>query len=905
MRTLTAGALAKIAQKKGTEPINIVEVDWGGGPVSYADRTIDQIQGRVLEMAPLDSEIDLQSKDSQTISVILRDSDGDLKAIFNTTDIHERPVRIYQWFSGMGAADKFLLFSGKINSPITWSEADRTLSFQVWSKIEDREFGFSAEEGEFEFVPKDLVGKAWPVIFGTVLDYPALRVNRAVSGTTLCGVGILSGADLQLAAPLGGTDCSSGMSLAMMSQQVSLYNVGSTKWANADPARSDALREQANDILTQMIVAMDAQAAQEACGRSTRAATLAAAETNGLGCNPVRILGGEDFPQNTPIQLNIGGGLFTGKMVGDSFTILSRTSPENEDKAQAAFNSIEQCSQGTPSQVFDMELDVPPGSGDFGNLDVIRRKGFIVCTEIPTASRPTTPQVAQHKWYEPGTRVSMASDEEIHYIASITPGEVLSVKAYKTIGGERKLVNVPNDLWYTHTQTYGTITATYVTTRRPLGSIVDQNWDEDLYITFRSTIGPNTTDILEWIIENYTDLEADPTSFAEVNALVEPFPMNFPVLDRRNTLDLLKDIVWQARCAMQVIGDTVYLRYLPKEPASVKTITTSDIEVGKTEVSLTPTEDIITKMIVTWRLTWEDKEPDRQILRNNVPKYGTKDGDKEFFFYCYNQPDVILKAATFWLIRYSNTWKKIRFTGFLNLLNVENFDAVTLDLPSYVATGPVKAVIERSVYDSANNSIDFECLVPVRAGEMAYYPFFWPSELSPETLFVSNASNTGVTGSLPIGYLGWEGGPGEVWAGGVNIVYGQRSDRGDITPTDVGFVAQEVVGNTTFADITNVANPNPNLLLNYIDPTPPIQVPALVPGSMIIDIRRTKIIDSSKAENNPSARLDSFFREVNADGELVVSNEIHVGDGSNSADFNFQYDTVTGKFASKLAFLKE
>lgn len=905
MRNLSAGALAKIAQKKGTEPINIIEIDWGSGPVSYADRAIGQIQGKTLELAPLDSEIDLQSKDSQTISVVLSDKSGELKEIFNTTDIHERPVRIYQWFSGMDLADKFLLFSGKINSPITWSEADRTLSFEVWSKIEDREFGFSAEEGEFEFVPKDLVGKAWPVIFGTVLDYPALRVNSAVSGTTLCGVGILSGTDLQLAAPLGGSDCSNGMSLAMMAQQVSLYNVGSTKWVNADPDRSAALRAQANDILSQMVTAMDAQATQDACGRATRAATIANAEETGLGCNPVQVLGGEDFPQNVPLELNIGGGLFTGKFSGDQFTILGRRYPEGEDKAEAAYNSISQCEQGTPSQVFDMELDVPPGSGDFGDLSTIRRKGFIVCTEIPTASRPTTSQVAQHKWFEPGTRVSIASDEEIHYIASITPGEVLAVKAYKTIGGQRVLVNVPNDLWYVHTETYGTITATYVTTRRPLSSIVDQNWDDDLYITYRSTIGPNTVDILEWIIENYTDLQPDAASFAEVQTLVNAFPMNFPVLDRRNTLDLMKDIVWQARCAMQVVGDTVYLRYLPKEPDSVKTITTSDIEVGKTEVSLTPTEDIITKMVVTWRLTWDEKEPSRQIFRNNVPRYGTKDGGKEFFFYCFNQPDCVRKAATFWLIRYSNTWKKIRFTGFIPLLNCENLDAVTLDLPPYVATGPVKAVIERSVYDSANNSIDFECLVPVRAGEMAYYQFFWPSELSPETLFISNASNTGVTGTLPIGYLGWEGGQGEVWAGGVNIVYGQRSDRGDIRPTDVDFVAQEVVGDTTFANITNVANPAPNLLINYVDPLPPIQVPPLVQGSMIIDIRRTKIIDSSKPDNNPSARLDSFFRDVNEDGELVVNSEIHVSDGTNKSEFNFQYDTETAKFASKLAFLKE
>ena len=41
-----------------------------------------------------------------------------------------------------------------------------------------------------------MVGKAWPMIFGKVMNCPALQVNKAVTGTTLTGVGILSGLDL-------------------------------------------------------------------------------------------------------------------------------------------------------------------------------------------------------------------------------------------------------------------------------------------------------------------------------------------------------------------------------------------------------------------------------------------------------------------------------------------------------------------------------------------------------------------------------------------------------------------------------------------------------------------------------------------------------------------------------------
>ncbi len=41
------------------------------------------------------------------------------------------------------------------------------------------------------------------------------------------------------------------------------------------------------------------------------------------------------------------------------------------------------------------------------------------------------------------------------------------------------------------------------------------------------------------------------------------------------------------------------------------------------------------------------------MLYNNVGAYGIQRASYDY--YIYNQPDVILKVATFWLIRKSNT----------------------------------------------------------------------------------------------------------------------------------------------------------------------------------------------------------------------------------------------------------
>ena len=136
------------------------------------------------------------------------------------------------------------------------------------------------------------------------------------------------------------------------------------------------------------------------------------------------------------------------------------------------------------------------------------------------------------------------------------------------------------------------------------------------------------------------------------------------------------------------------------------------------EIELTETERLVTKMKVRWRLGWAP-EPAIQaeqmiVLRHNVQRYGLK--EQEYEWYIFNQPDVVLKMATFWLIRYSQTWKRVKFRTFLNKLNVETFDCVTFDVPGYAASVPVKVLVQKATYNSADNCIDFECETPVNAG---------------------------------------------------------------------------------------------------------------------------------------------------------------------------------------------
>jgi len=943
MRSLSANALAKIASTHGNEPITIVEIDWieNDGSKLYADRDIDSIQGKILEVGDLDNVIGVSNNDSsQELSLTLDDIDGTIKSILDTNDIHKRSARVYQWFEGMDLVDRFLLFAGKISSPIIWNEKDRTVSFTIISQLEDKEIGFSVEEGDFEWVPKNLIGKTWPMIFGTVQDVPCLQFNHAVTGKTLCGIGIISGVAEHFGAPIGGNDSAFYVSMAQMS--ASQWHASQCHFASCDPEESADFANQADEISNSISNAVWQHDKAKECARLQRELTfqtaIASTGGNALGCNPVRILGGEDFPQGVGIQLNIGQGIFTGHFVGDEFYISDRLHVVNEEKVEKisrdnwqywmAYGEYqEMCAPAPPYAAWDFrtQLGCIAGPEAMNNPNAIMRTFGSASGTVSDGSKQED-QYLQHYWAPSGSSVNVSSVEEITYLISTIPGVVLTLKAYKNFDNERLLINIPEDLYEIFTKDYGPIQTVQVVFQKPLSTIPEQGWEDDLYVTFESSIGPHTCDILQYIINNFTDLEYDAVSFAAIRTKLDPFPMNFPILDRKNTIDVLQDIAFQARCALWLSNGIFYIKYLPKEPDSDDTITDSDIDAEEgLEIELTSTEDLVTKMTVNWRMSWAEDQEQKIILRHNVKKYGTQ--AEEFDFYCFSQPDIILKAATFWLIRKSNTWKRVKFKTYLNKLNLETFDTVTLSLSGdHVSTVDVKTIVEKATYNSDNMTIDFTCLSPVKSGTMEEYKFFWPSTLATTEKFPTDwersqgyAGGSGIgseaTGELPIGFLDpddW--GTGIVWVGGPNVIFRSHSDYGDSTPTDVDFIAQNVIFTNTFAELDTSSNPSPVLRASYARDTPLPELPTFSNGTMI-DLHKTFIVDSGpNNEYSPKrSKLSTFFRAVSDEDKLVVDadaarwsteEEEATPNGAIGKPFDFKYDEDGEKYGAGTAFLK-
>ena len=1117
MKNLNSAAQIATAAQFGSEPINIVGVFWDGATeIKYSDRDLTGIRGSIINLGSLDDIVKLSGGSTSSVTITLSDHEGDLKSIFDRFDLHKKKVKVYQYFDGLSLSDAFVIFTGEINSPITWSEGQRTLTFTVVTKIEYGEVGFAPEEGQFSNVSLDLIGRVWPLCFGDVVHVPATKVVEKVVGTTYSGIGVpdytlpykywhlverlailKNGFDYYWTAieylnsigteaepldfnyvelMLNESDYGELVAKEIITTDISYYVDGLDRLLNISDGQSiessirndyiqyifrqdilkqiheevntyvssmDKKLEKISELLkssydidlseTTVTEALNAVNSDDSLPSkqqiidtigyyNTIAPTLTIAKrvlkdlssrleqikqhkealeididnqeyvyknTNSIlkkinqlcinynrtvreiekikiiareqslmPTKSVAVVGAEKFPQNTVVTVLIKGLAFQGVfsngvfnaatmvpkysnvLVGarqtnelDAFWVadasvnlkgcyclksfiitpnspdydpfrpfdlvryrvfkvreqigqkclidlielkdtrtiknprtvapvmddlpqelneITRLTSEHTEKERERIleQSLEDYERDELTAIktkltrlkeligqanYDHEIDAI-NSTIFKNIESYNDKlanlkfkrsaveradqaisdhefkellrlenlrlrlldqetenitipngtqlyyltGFDITGTIQSVSEVLPPEWFRYTldnqelvtnnsfiqlpdgreirvnllpdstfWFaEAGSPVELFNTIEEKYVANILPSTVKTVYAYKSISGLKQLVPVPSS-YYTINQSdssYPPLVCTTISLKQRLTQF-GENWEDQPYVPLSSSVGPNTVNILEWIIANSTNLSTDSTSFNTVRSQLTKFPSSFALLQKYDALRLLEDIARQARCAIWEKNGVVYLKYLSLEEDSVATIGIDDILEQTLEVSLSQTEDITTKYVATWRPNYAQSKDSELIFRFNVPKYGTSESRENYFI--FNIQSLVEKSATFWLIRKSNSWKRVTFKTPLNKLHLETYDTITLDLPdNLIASGPTKAIIERCDYDSSDNSIIFECWTPIRAGQLIPYDLAWPGSVSVGTMYPPFIEiNSGYAGS--------------------------------------------------------------------------------------------------------------------------------------------------------------
>ncbi len=742
MRNVPADVLASLQKSHGTEPVLIIEVQWvdGGPSVMYSDQKLsggDYPYPTIIQVGDFATALLVSGAgDSQQISVTLDDVDGALKTMLDANDIHKRPVWVYQGFKGLTINHKFLLFKGELSSPIIWSEGKRTLTFDVLTRQEEVEVGFSMEEGDFLSIPDQALGVEWPLVFGEVcnMKVPQLRAPR--QGILTSGEGvhdftlhnrICQARRLQCPSQYTGLEATKqGNTVVKVATFQPDYSCIDNRWAT----------------VCQLEYLLDQQLSYEN--------------------TYIQIQGGNDFPQGEKVTLNIGGVIFRGVFNGETFHVIERTHPEYASITLLECRDIPERHRGLVTvSAFTTDEE---GEEMFGSKDPNWQLSNAKTVYEPNVNSPDLsscvageaqvmpgmaggPGAAQKAyddmptsnffWCPPGSEVFLEDEAELIHIVSLLPGVVNHVAAYKTqLSGRKLLLEIPADYYTIYETDYDGYTVVEIGMDMKL-SLRDSVWDDDLYVSFTSDIGPNPVDIIQWLLEKYTSIAADSSSFNEVHASMVNYPTNFSLKVRQNALALIQDIAYQTRCAAYIRNGVMFIKYLADEPTSVRTITASDILTQSFEVSLTQSEDLVTKSIINWRETEagvvdSDKIEKNIVLKHNIPKYGVQEESHNYF--TQNTYSTILKSATFWLIRQSYTWKHIEFSTTIQHLDLELFDCITLNLPQFSAA-PVKCVITDVQFNNKNNTIRFKAWTPIRAGTTEPYALAWPASVPAATVW--------------------------------------------------------------------------------------------------------------------------------------------------------------------------
>lgn len=549
------------------------------------------------------------------------------------------------------------------------------------------------------------------------------------------------------------------------------------------------------EALLQQILANASQDLNDALGRQGAAEQfISLGNTNIVGLNAVKksledaltdfvltqiiVENGEKFPQNTVIEIIVNGLHFKGTFVDRTFTIAQANTPADSNVpisaatepnkfllTSAAFqlkgkyllltggvtfcenqNGLE-CS--ISPLLYKQNGEVNDGAGLAHDIyepkqvsGVIQQTSVYLSKQwmdlVRGSGKPDyaigLSRMRQRDYgISVGDTVFLASDYKDIFIANLIPStEIHEVMAFRTIDGERKLVPIPTHYYEINlNESIAGQNATTIRLVRPLTEYFDEAWEDGIFVSLTSSVGPNTVDIIEHLVDTYTDLSKDASSFAAVRASLIPFPSNFAFLDRRGTLGAIEDIAWQARSVAYIKDQTLFLKYLAVEDTPVETIDESVVDRRTLELTMTSTEDLVTEFCANWDSDYARSQEERRnkiVLRNNIEIYGTN--QEEFDFFIYNIQSLVVKSATFWLIRMSNTWKIARFKTPLNMLRVETFDTVELDLgQDFIASAPVNGVVEEIVYDSENYELEFSVKTPVRSGLLTPYVFFWPADV--------------------------------------------------------------------------------------------------------------------------------------------------------------------------------
>lgn len=702
-RTLTGPFTSEIQTAQNTEPVTLVHVLFPSGDKYYADKVMSlggrDYEEKIIGINDVVSQGKVDTLGSiATGSLTLDDSDGALKALVDTDILEGADVEVYQWFEGLADGDKLLLIKGKVSSPILWDEGERTLTFSIETPITDDKVGFAPTEADLAGIHPDAVGVPWPICFGNPIRVPAVQVFKAIEGTTRDPETFASADSIYVN---NGRDFPQSTTITIGVEALNAYN----------PVTRERQR---------FIVFFEGSFSGDVFTATIKNKIV----NSNVGLDP-RVATDPDFANPSVCWIDDPSIDLVHQFcyIDDAGNPLVNFCWKQEG-TKCYFRKPWKREGNNPnillSDVVQGSIDETAGSvrTSWGADFLLESKVFDDAGNVDRVI--TTGVFFRDSWdLPPGARVFYDDGNPPTYVANLAESnavvEVMARRKLNEEDTEKTLVPIPQSYFTINLNT--TLAGKTVTTivfDRQLSLRLYEEWDDEIFVTLRSTLSQNTADAIKYLIDTYSVLGSDAGSFASVATDLTNFPSHFAILDQPNTLAVCEDIAWQARCALLVKNDTVHIRYLSKVTTETHPFDNSDTEFKSLSHQYTPTEDLVTRLIAKWRDNYVD-DFDEYQFELNINNYGLIEEERQFFI--YNIESLVKVSAGFWGYRWSNSWRQAGLRGYYNSIALEAFDVFAVDI-SQLSTNKIRGEIERATQNISEDVFSYFGTLASKAGDV-------------------------------------------------------------------------------------------------------------------------------------------------------------------------------------------
>lgn len=773
MRNVTTATSTQLNTATGTESVLIVGIDWESSSTTewFATKDITVgskvCKGVILSVGTFTSE--KKSENSGTvnsINLMLSDADGTFKDAIDNYAIERSTIIVYQHFVGNAETDLMLLMIGTVEGRPAWDEGQRAFNLTAVSKLKSSQMGYAPTTTDYPDLMPEASGVAWPMIFGSCAHVPALQVYRHSAGMLMAPISLFK-------SPAYATNSRTSGGKTYFNLKITdspdVYN-----YASDVPELNKIYVEGGNTFPSGTIKIEIAGVIFEG---SFTGNTFNVTESNlplytdlEIGPRLEPASGDADDPDSDYSILWLADP--TISLVGKHVYFQTAAAYEwynfcvYQEGTKCYFEKpfrhpiTKKLTRLTPTFSITKVYNVlPPGLLDseiehyiffenmlwgFGRVGTPTNNFGVIQKKLATMT-----DGGENWWFCP-------ADVEVHLFDQANPdvyvASAIELDEVKVVYGQRRVTlpdgrektifaPIPESYYTVQLASAYPVNSAYASAiiiDPPLSTYTQANWDNNIFVSAKSTVGPNVIDVVEYILDNYTDLSIDSTSFSHARSVLADVPVNFAVFDTRDALSFVEEILYQARCALIIEVGYAIIKVLAENPTSVMTFNETNVGLKSITITSSDTSDISTKLIAKWNDTYRHIPPLAlvnttatlsQILKAITPgsaipikqRYYTSNSEyyghleKDVDVYIYNTELGVNKFLDFYGIRYANVWRKISFETFLPAIRLQPFDAVTLNFTTFTNLN-TKCLVESMAYDFQSKVVTLDLWIPIRTG---------------------------------------------------------------------------------------------------------------------------------------------------------------------------------------------